>query len=360
MELTPVQLNYDFGKLFKTTKSYIDNYNKNNFELKSRINANHRATAELITRLYAKQLNKAISRGDSFEDGFPGFKTYNPSLASCKGCTVRTIINHKERLKAAGFIIKEVHHGKTGIELWINPLIFDERVKKIHPLVQEHQEQKNNNSDVNCLINVTGTLQEHHKNTEESWISNFDNAKANELEPAFLQGLVNNFWNYARSKLFPDDIFSKEEELKVLENITTTIYRNFEVKGSYKDWKDYQDGLYERVEMVKRWLDRNPYRWIPSAHLYFHPHNKRNNFKSTYQWFLKQQNLKRNIRNRILIQKAEKEWLDHDKGEGKHKDKSRLQLFRLQLKHLESYRDKTLLKVYENSLQRILSKKLTQ
>ena len=50
---------FDFSKLFSTTKAYIDTHNKNNDRLTDRLNANHRATAELITRLYAKQLNHA-------------------------------------------------------------------------------------------------------------------------------------------------------------------------------------------------------------------------------------------------------------------------------------------------------------
>jgi len=164
---------FDFGTLFKSTKHFIDQHNYAKHNLKERFNANHRATAELITRLYAKQLNKAVKINQSLDKELSGFKTYNSSLASCKGCTVRTIINHKERLKAAKFITK-ICHGKSGIELWINPSIFripklstsnsdlrfktkeiiafsGYKVKKNHPLVQEQQEQKHNNRDVNSL-----------------------------------------------------------------------------------------------------------------------------------------------------------------------------------------------------------------
>ncbi len=405
---TPSRLYYDFGKLFTATKSFIDNHNKNKSRLKDRLNANHRATAELITRLYVKQLNRVISKGTGIKGELPGFKTFNPSLATCKGCTVRTIINHKERLKAAGFIIKETHHGKTGIELWINPSIFippklstsvtnpnpkiaqlvsffTDKVKNLHPLVQEHQEQKNNNSIVNCLktskeekgirlpahdkmiTEVTGTVQEQDKNIEESRTSDSKkqtggakNSPSGESESAFLLQLVQDFWQYAHTKLYSNDIFAKAEEAEILNNIWRSVYRKFRVKGSKEDWKGYQGTLYVRVDMVARWLERNPNRWIPPADLYFHPENKRNGFKKTYLWFLKQQTLKREIRNRILIQKTEKEWISHGKGEGKHKHKTRLQLFRLQQQRLESYGDEALIRAYEKSLHQTLYRPANQ
>ncbi|TSE02416.1 hypothetical protein, partial [Aquimarina algiphila] len=291
---TPSRLYYDFGKLFTATKSFIDNHNRNKSRLKDRLNANHRATAELMTRLYAKQLNQAIAKGTDITGKLPGFRTFNPSLATCKGCTVRTIINHKERLKTAGFIIKEIHHGKTGVELWINPSIFalpklstsvtnpnskitqlatffDERVKNLHPLVHEHQEQKNNNSSVNCLktlkeekgirlpahnkmiTGVTRTVQEQDKNIKESRTSDskkqtrgVKNLLSEESESAFLLQLVRDFWQYAQGKLFSNAIFSKPEEAEILNNIWRSVYCKFRVKGSKEDWKGYQETLYTR------------------------------------------------------------------------------------------------------------------
>ncbi len=396
------RLQYDFGKLFTAAKTFIDTHNKKSTNLKDRLNANHRATAELIVRLYAKQLNKLISSGNPMHHEFPGFKTFNPSLASCKGCTTRTIMNHKERLKSAGFIIKETHHGKTGIELWINPLIFTpkklptptvcketkisqitsfftKRVKNFHPLVHVQQEQNNNNSSVDILITsekqgvrpkahkqkyncVTRTAHEQHMNTRESRTSDSDkqtrrlkNSSTGESESAFLLNLVQDFWLYTQPKLFESAIFSKPEETEILNFIWSSVYRKFKIKGSTNEWKSYQETLYARVDMVKRWLVRNPCRWIPPAHLYFHPENKRNSFIKTYRWFIKQQALKRQIRNRILIQKAEQEWKDYNQGEGKNRHKTRLQLFRLQQQHLDSYGDPMLIRAYEKSLQKIVN-----
>ena len=150
------------------------------------------------------------------------------------------------------------------------------------------------------------------------------------MDLAFLLQLVRDFWKYAKALLYQDIKLSEPEESEILNAIWRSVYRKFKIKGSKKDWESYQEILYKRLDMVSRWLDRNPDRWVPPPHLYFDPENKRNGFDKTYQWFLKQELLKRSIRNQILIQKTESEWKDHKKGTGKHKNKTRLQLFRIQ------------------------------
>lgn len=396
----PVKAYYDFSKLFKAAKTYIDSYNAGKDTLKEKLNAGHRATAELMIRLYAKQLNCYISRNE-YLDSIPGFKTYNSSLATCKGCSVRTIINHKERLKAAGFIIREKHCGKTGVELWVNPAIFDMqgvstpfvnkpfekprktsflngKVKIFHPLVHEQQEQINNNSTVDSLkgkkekgvrlpahtlmtTHVAGTEHEQDKNTRESYASGpkkqTGRKKTGPVQRpglGFLLSLVTDFWQYTRATLYPDTIFCQYEHTEILKNIRLSVYRDFKISGNKQEWLDYQKNLYLRVDMVFRWMARNPERWIPPAHLYFHPENKNNGFTKTWQWYIKQQLLKKGIRNRILLQKAAKEWENHEKGAGKHQ--SRLQMFTAQKKQLETYGDEGLMQAYNQSLQRNLCK----
>ena len=196
------KLYFDFATVFSNTKHFIDTHNMQQTQLTQKLNSNHRATAELIIRLYLKQLNKAAQHDDLDPNELPGFNTYNESLAKCKGCTMRTIINHRERLTDAGFIIKKLHRGKGGVEIWINPKVlgaanlstfmgnnvvkignvpslFLEKAKNFHPLVHEQQEQLNNNSGVdnkgvpsghqNGLdeSETTRTEQEQDKNKEE-------------------------------------------------------------------------------------------------------------------------------------------------------------------------------------------------
>ena len=165
---------FDFSETFTRTKDFIDQYNTAQSKLTDKLNANHRATAELIIRLYLKQLNRASQIGNIDPQNLPGFRTYNTSLATCKGCTKRTILNHKERLRLAGFIVDEKHKGAEGVEIWINkaifgqtelcadmgegmlkishlPAIFLPEAKKIPPLVHEQHEHYNINSNVDKL-----------------------------------------------------------------------------------------------------------------------------------------------------------------------------------------------------------------
>lgn len=425
---------FDFSKLFIATKTFIDAHNEVENELKCKLNANHRATAEMITRLYAKQLNHALALGDSFEEGLPGFRTYNSSMATSKGCTVRTIKNHRQRLKSAGFITGEINHGAMGIELQINERVFSlgkqtknydfsdtkkttENIKNrgegknLPPLVHVQQEQKNINSNVNNkerrlstpLDDVTfgaGTKQEHHKNTSGSKnkknnktrgsaeilsqnqetsgrvgrktddITNTSVGASSKIgnlgqklkatgqsetpDMSFLLGLVQQFWFYAKNILYPDMILSDVENNQILNLIWASVYRKFSVKGTAKDYKNYQKILEKRIDMVAKWLDRSPNRWIPVPEIYFNPHNDRNGFDKTYDWYVKQETLKLAVRNELILQQAEKEWEDYGKGNGRYKHKSRLQLFEIQRKRIGKIQDENLTKEYQNLIHKHL------
>ncbi|WP_010182709.1 hypothetical protein [Aquimarina agarilytica] len=386
------KMHLDFGTVFKNTKQYIDQYNKKQPKLTDRLNANHRATAELIIRLYAKQINKSAIE-ISIAERLPGLKTYNPSLASCKGCTVRTIINHKQRLLQSGFLIEDIHRGADGVELKINPVVlnklkistqvddktqqitplasfFKGRVKNLHPLVHVQQEHLNNNSPVDKLItpqqpekkekevfvsSATGTPQEHDKNKEESAIfTPKDQTKVNGVERAFLLQLVRQFWGYSKKSLYPSQVFTEAENTEILNHIWRSVFQRFKLEGNKKQWENYQEMLLKRMDMVARWLKRNPKHWIPAPHLYFNENNIKNGFDKTWSWYVKQEHQKKEIRNQLLIQAVDHEWKQHKKGQGKHKFKTRFELYRLQCKRLSKYKDKQLLNAYEQCLHRNL------
>ncbi|WP_157766000.1 hypothetical protein [Aquimarina aggregata] len=426
---------FDFSKLFMATKSFIDSHNESQIELKSKLNANHRATAEMITRLYAKQLNNALALGDSLEE-LPGFRTYNSSMATLKGCTVRTIMNHKKRLKSAGFITAEINHGAMGVELLISEDVFSlgkqtqnydfseskksieniknrGEVKNFHPLVHVQQEQKNINSSVDNkerrlttppddVTFGTGTKQEHHRNTSGSTnkknrktkggaeilrqnqetsgsIDSETGATTNTLVSAsskfgnpgikpkvtrqsdtpdmsFLLGLVQQFWFYAKNILYPEMILSDVENEQILNLIRISVYKNFKHrgKGTIKDYKDSQKIFEKRIDMVAKWLDRSPHRWIPVPEVYFNPNNDRNGFNKTYKWYVKQEALKAAVRNDLILQKARKEWEDYGKGNGRYKQKSRLQLFEIQKKRISQIKDENLNREYHNLIHKYL------
>ena len=401
---------FNFHAVFIRTKEFIDQYNDRQVALTDKINANHRATAELIVRLYLKQLNHQSRVLKEDTEQLPGFKTHNESLAKCKGCTKRTIVNHRERLIRSGFIVREEHRGSQGVEIWINPEVlgmakratnlvdgvmrignvdsfFSEKEKNFHPLVHELQEQDNINSKVNNKEvpsghrsglpetnpppafsgEASGTLQEPDKNTQENVASASQKqlsaseqeqkdaeSRQTGAERIFLLSLIRQFWDYVQRMLYPDLILSEPEEREVLNLIWESVYGKLQANGTQQEWLQYQETLLKRVDMVARWLTRSSGRWIPKPHLYFHPHNERNSFAKTWQWYLKQETLKIEVRNQLLLQQVKAEWYQHDAGKGRFRQKTRLQLFRIQQQRLAQYRDESLMEAYQYCLQQSL------
>ncbi|MGB3467244.1 MAG: hypothetical protein WBA74_18320, partial [Cyclobacteriaceae bacterium] len=344
---------FDFTAAFKATKAFIDDYNVRQTLLTDKLNANQRATAEIMLRLYLKQLNKAVQLGQLRNATLPGFQTYNESLAKCKGCTKRTIMNHRERLCKAGFITKERQHGSGGLELHLNPYVLGkemqaqllennilktgnseafeyQKAKNFHPLVHEQQEQINNNNavDKNSGMSLaahghknasaTGTRHEPDKNTVKSanpapkqqkfLKKQLETEKQEQVAGApqkeevqkvagrtFLLSLIKQFWLYARKVLYPDLILSEPEEREILNHIWASVYGKLHGKATEERWLVYQNTLHERIGMVARWLVRNPAHWIPRPDLYFHPGNEKNGFQKTQEWFLRQETLKLEI-----------------------------------------------------------------
>lgn len=398
-----LMLHFDFGTVFQRTKEFIDLYNSGQTQLTKKLNANHRASAELIIRLYLKQLNRAAQLQEIDPHDLPGFATYNSSLAKCKGCTKRTIINHKERLAQAGFIIREQHVGKSGVEIWINPEVlgvakisnqfggdilkigdlthrFLDKAKNFHPLVHEQQEHLNNNSTVDKSgvpsghesgldkSETTGTRHEQNKNTEENANpaskkqeripkkqpcaeKQEQNAEAGRI---FLLSLIRQFWDYARRVLYPDLIISEPEEREILNLIWGSVFGKLHWNATEKEWIAYQETTFNRLNMVARWLARSSGHWIPKPHIYFHPNNDRNGFKKTWQWYIKQETLKVEVRNQLLLQHIKAEWQQYGQGKGRFREKTRLQLFRIQQKRLSQYKDESLMQSYQQSLKQSL------
>ena len=52
------KIHLDFATVFKNTKAFIDTYNQKQTRLVDKLNANHRATAELIVRIYGSAILK--------------------------------------------------------------------------------------------------------------------------------------------------------------------------------------------------------------------------------------------------------------------------------------------------------------
>jgi hypothetical protein len=409
---------FNFSDAFCHTKAYIDSYNASKTKLPEKLSASCRSTAELLVRLYVKQLNRQVQKEGINPGQLPALPTCNQSLASCLGCTSRTVINHKEKLKNAHFIVKEERRGNQGILLWLNPVLLgeaylstslDHQINKIaplvsffsvdaknfHPLVHEPHEQKNTNSTVDKSINpdivspeekgvrqladengeqsiATGTLQEHHKNMGENGKCSaskqaisappkqkHEQKNGGEAERIFLLSLVRQFWQHARTILYPDIILSDPENNEVLNLIWESVYGKFRACNSQSQWVAYHKTALARVDMVKRWLDRNVNHWIPQKpHVYFNPQNHKNGFINTWEWYVRQETLKIEIRNHLELEKVKKEVQAHNQEKGRFKNHSRLQLFRIHEKRLSKFKDEALIQTYYSCLQYSLQIKI--
>jgi hypothetical protein len=405
------QVQLEFSTVFANAKAYLDEHNANQSKLTDRLSNSHRATVFSIVRLYLKQLKRVSLVQPMIPGQLPAFRTFNTSLAKEQDCTVRTIINHKERLKKTGIITREERRGAGGVELWINPEllfgkelreeksntipsisdIFCANVKNFHPLVHEQQEQKNTNSTVGKSITpevalpnekgvrqlsdesgeqgiATGTLQEHHKNMGENGKCSaskqaisappkqkHEQKNGAEAERIFLLSLVRQFWQHARVSLYPHAILSDPENNEVLNLIWESVYDKFRTNNSQSQWVEYHKTALARIDMVKRWLDRNVNHWIPQKpHVYFDPQNLKNGFLNTWEWYIRQETLKIEIRNHLELEKVKKEVQAHNQEKGRFKNHSRLQLFRIHEKRLSTFKSEALMQAYYAGLQQSL------
>ena len=405
----------EFSTVFANAKVYLDDYNACQPKLADRLCNSHRATVFSIVRLYLKQLKKISQIQAISPEKLPAFRTFNISLAKELGCTARTVINHKERLKKAGIITLEERRGAGGLELWIKPEllfgrelpdkeskivpsisdIFCANAKNLHPLVHEPQEQENINSTVGKSISPgitsqkekgvrlladesgeqsisTGTLQEHHKNMGENEKSSaskqaisalpmqkHEQKKGAEAERIFLLSLVRQFWQHTRPILYPGIILSDPENNEILNLIWEAVYSKFRAGYSQSQWIVYHNTALARVNMVKKWLERNPNHWIPQKpHVYFDPQNKKNGFINTLEWYVRQETLKIELRNQLELEKVKKEIQAHIEEKGRFKNHSRLQLYRIHEKRLSNFKDESLMQAYYAGLQHSLQIKI--
>ena len=162
----------------------------------------------------------------------------------------------------------------------------------------------------------------------------------------FHLSLVREFWEYAKRVLYPGINFKEYEEPTILNRIYQSVYGRFQLDQSQKEWEKYHDSAIERIGMVRRWLDRSPDHWIPCPDLYFYRENHKNGFNKTWKWYVKQETLKLQVKNQLALQKMKHELKEYCEGKGRHKDKSRYQLFQKHKKQLDSISDKAIHDAY--------------
>lgn len=108
----PSEYAVKWAKSKKLLAAYIDQYNAGK-RLGEQLRSNHKQLAEYLLHLYSLALAREQAYGERLTEGqdLPTLRTNNQQLANELGCTDRTIINLRARLKAAGVIKREVFHG---------------------------------------------------------------------------------------------------------------------------------------------------------------------------------------------------------------------------------------------------------
>lgn len=93
-------------------EAYIDRYNAGK-PLGEQLRSGHKKLAEYLLYLYERALAYEQAFGEVLTEGekLPMLRTNNRQLCDELGCTDRTIINLRARLKAAGVIKREIFHG---------------------------------------------------------------------------------------------------------------------------------------------------------------------------------------------------------------------------------------------------------
>ncbi|MEZ4991869.1 MAG: hypothetical protein R2824_15720 [Saprospiraceae bacterium] len=96
----------------KLLESYIERYNTGK-RLSEQLRSNHKKLAEYLLHIYRLAIDAENAFGEGIHQNrpLPLLRTNNQQLAAEMGCTDRTIINLRARLKAAGVIKREIFHG---------------------------------------------------------------------------------------------------------------------------------------------------------------------------------------------------------------------------------------------------------
>lgn len=103
-----------WAKSKKRLDEYIEHYNADK-PLRAQLRPHHKALAQYLLYIYSRSIIKAQAYGGGLSEcsPLPLLRTNNVQLAKAMGCGERTIINLRERLKAAKVITKEVFRGSN-------------------------------------------------------------------------------------------------------------------------------------------------------------------------------------------------------------------------------------------------------
>lgn len=103
-----------WAKSKKLLDGYMERYNEG-LPLRKQLRASHKALGQYLLFLYSRVVAKEQGYGAGVEAGqpLPVLRTNNVQLSKAMGCSERTIINLRERLKEAQIIVSERFRGSN-------------------------------------------------------------------------------------------------------------------------------------------------------------------------------------------------------------------------------------------------------
>jgi len=336
-------LEIDFTKTFERFRSYCEIYNnllrikKPEQYRKLSLKSTHVETAKEIARFYGAYLhkNKRYKLDESRR-----FWITNTGIAKNKLQHRSTIFRHIAVLQECGFITNKIFHGSDcGIEVELNPklLIYKNDLEQSRQWIQ--QELFNSASKSNSVatwdnndsshFQETFNLNQHGGNVDslEHQQETFGKKQGSKVEKGnFQEHIVTSWkqqetrvlvagdvpelkvwinqyseqaWQFSKSVLYPDKNFTNEENsltLRYIREYFSLIRKESFASQSKKLFLQFC----ERVLLAKKYIDRNPSRFIPVPWTWFDKHFTKG-FRGTLAWLKivqeKRESLKRKYNN---------------------------------------------------------------
>lgn len=351
---------------------YIQHYNEQAPSKKEWIRGGVLATLMRVIDAFVRQ-NNFIGQ---LAGQAVGCRLNNCMLADQLKVDRRTIINHLNRLEKAGFLTKKFRGTYADYELTVSPcvlfnnvLLTENRVesaatdtpenthnaKKVRPISLATNLEISNmypkpcelvdngveNSGVpptsaplnkalatiSChqpKVMCTGenpqglsTFQKEKKEGGGGGADFSGGAAAKKTYPAWQKALVKTFYSYFITHLYPYRTYTGDTERNILNKIFNHVYYGFkEPTYTRNDWQEYQEELFERVRMIKAWLDRPLPQYKAKQYelgkflvnpLTFLDRNCKYGFSQTAQWLVLAHQRKELIKAELELDKARKE-----------------------------------------------------
>ncbi|MCU0336569.1 MAG: hypothetical protein MUF12_01800 [Sediminibacterium sp.] len=336
-------LEIDFTKTFERFRSFCEIYNnllrinKPQQYKKLSIKSTHVETAKEIARFYGAYLHK----NKKYKlDETRRFWITNTGVAKNKLQHRCTIYRHILVLEQCGIITNKIFHGSDcGIEVELNPklLIFKNDLEQSSRWIQQELFKSSQKSDTvatckdndSCHFLETFNLNQQSGNVDSlqhqqetfgkkqgskvekgnfqehigiSWKQQETHAPVAGDVPEFSEWITQytqQAWAFAKSILYPEQNFTDEQNKltqRYIREYFSLIKKEYFVSQSQKLFLQFC----ERVLLAKKYIDRNPSRFIPVPWTWFDKHFA-NGFRGTLAWLKtvqeKRESLKRKFQN---------------------------------------------------------------